>query len=138
MPQAPGYPDERSPFNIGGDDLNPPGLGPHDPLRGSFVPGGGWGARGSYVPGGGFGGRGGSFVPGGGFAGQGGGMHPTFDDPLFGGGRGGHGDPSDPRVPPGARWDDIGPGGGPRGGGGGGAGGGPQNPFGGFGGNGFI
>ena len=47
---------ERRPLNIGERDLYPPGLGPHDPLRG------------------------GGFGPGGG-----GGMHPTFDDPLFGG-----------------------------------------------------
>ncbi|KAL8635437.1 MAG: hypothetical protein Q9228_007067, partial [Teloschistes exilis] len=46
----------RRPLNIGERDLYPPGMGPHDPLRG---------------PGGGFGGIGG------------GGMHPTFDDPLF-------------------------------------------------------
>ncbi|KAF4630390.1 hypothetical protein G7Y89_g7749 [Cudoniella acicularis] len=59
---APPFPGAGSPFNIGHDDLNPPGLGPHDPLRGSFVGGGGFG--------------------------MGGGMHPTFDDPLFGG-RGG-------------------------------------------------
>ena len=46
----------RRPLNIGERDLYPPGLGPHDPLRdGGFGPGGG------------------------------GGMHPTFDDPLFGG-----------------------------------------------------
>ena len=57
----------RNPLEIGHDDLYPPGLGPHDPLRGSFLPGGG-------LP-----------RPGGG----GGGMHPTFDDPLFGGGAGG-------------------------------------------------
>lgn len=44
------------PLNIGERDLYPPGLGPHDPLRG------------------------GGFGPGGG-----GGMHPTFDDPMFGG-----------------------------------------------------
>lgn len=104
----------RSPFNIGHDDLHPPGLGPHDPLRGSFVPGGG-------LP-----------RPGG----MGGGMHPTLNDPLFqgpgGGGQGGY----DPQAPPGARWDPLGPGGaGPRfgggrpgGGGGFGSGG---NPFGG-------
>jgi hypothetical protein len=88
-------PGGRSPFNIGHDDLNPPGLGPHDPLRGSFVGGGG-------LP-----------RPGGGA-----GMHPTFDDPLFmGGGQGGGGYPDqgyDPQAPPGARWDPIGPGGGPR------------------------
>lgn len=52
----------RNPLNIGENDLYPPGLGPHDPLRPSFGPGGG-------LP------RGGG----------GGGMHPTFDDPLFGG-----------------------------------------------------
>lgn len=50
---------ERRPLNIGERDLYPPGLGPHDPLRG------------------------GGFGPGGG------GMHPTFDDPLFGGRGGG-------------------------------------------------
>ncbi|KUI57507.1 hypothetical protein VP1G_04831 [Cytospora mali] len=111
--------DGRSPFNIGHDDLHPPGLGPHDPLRGSFVPGGG-------LP-----------RPGG----MGGGMHPTFDDPLFQdlrGGRGGQG-AFDPQAPPGARWDPVGPGGpgGPRFGGGrsGGGFGGGNNPFGGFGGN---
>ena len=49
----------RSPYGIGHDDLNPPGLGPHDPLRPSFVGGGG-------LP-----------RPGGGS----GGMHPTLDDP---------------------------------------------------------
>jgi PI31 proteasome regulator N-terminal/PI31 proteasome regulator len=62
---APGF-GGRHPLSIGDNDLYPPGLGPHDPLRGSF--GGG-------LPG--FGGTRG-----------GGGMHPTFDDPLFGG-RGG-------------------------------------------------
>lgn len=63
-------------------------------------------------------------------------MHPTFDDPLFQGqGRGGvQGEEYDPQAPPGARWDPVGPGGGPRprqggrggpfGGGGGGFGGG--------------
>lgn len=54
---------ERRPLNIGERDLYPPGLGPHDPLRT---------------------GGGGGFIGGGG-----GGMHPTFDDPIFGGGRGG-------------------------------------------------
>lgn len=54
---------ERRPLNIGERDLYPPGLGPHDPLRSG----------------------------GGGFIGGGGGMHPTFDDPIFGGGRGGQG-----------------------------------------------
>ncbi len=103
----------RRPLNIGERDLYPPGLGPHDPLR----------------------------VGGGGFPG-GGGMHPTFDDPMFGGG-GGAGE-YDPRAPPGARYDPVGPGDGPpmgRGGPhfpGGGMGGGPHNPFGGFGGNDFI
>lgn len=109
--------DGRSPFNIGHDDLHPPGLGPHDPLRGSFVPGGGLPRPGA----------------------MGGGMHPTFDDPLFrgpgGGGQGGY----DPQAPPGARWDPLGPGGpggpGPRFGGGrpggGGGFGGGGNPFGG-------
>ncbi|KAK0391388.1 hypothetical protein NLU13_0888 [Sarocladium strictum] len=82
----------RSPLNIGHDDLNPPGLGPHDPLRGSFI-------------GGGFPRPGGSS-----------GMHPTFDDPLFqGGGPGGPGQGGyDPQAPPGARWDPLGPGEGPR------------------------
>ncbi len=109
---------ERRPLNIGERDLYPPGLGPHDPLRG------------------------GGFGPGGG------GMHPTFDDPMFGGrGPGGAGGYNG-QVPPGARYDPIGPGDGPprnlRGGprfpgdGGGFGGGGPPNPFGGFGGNDFI
>lgn len=141
---------ERRPLNIGERDLYPPGLGPHDPLRG-----------------------GGGFGPGGG------GMHPTFDDPIFGVGGGdgaGAGGYNGQyaflaphvyslekcawliyiplflyRVPPGARYDPIGPGDGPpqgrggprfpRGGGGGfggGGGGAPPNPFGGFGGNDFI
>ena len=110
-----GMPGGHQPFgNIGERDLYPPGLGPHDPLR--IGPGGG----------------------GGGFRG-GGGMHPTFDDPLFGG-QGGGGQ-YDPRAPPGARYDPVGPGDGPpnlRGGPrfpGGGAGG---NPFGGFGRGDFI
>ncbi|EQB46893.1 PI31 proteasome regulator [Colletotrichum gloeosporioides Cg-14] len=93
----------RSPYNIGHDDLNPPGLGPHDPLRPSFIGGG--------LP-----------RPGGG-----GGMHPTFDDPLFGG-QGGQVAGFDPQAPPGARWDPIGPGGLPRHGGRG------RGPFGGGGG----
>jgi hypothetical protein len=104
--------------NIGERDLYPPGLGPNDPLR--MGPGGG-GIRG------------------------GGGMHPTFDDPIFGG-QGGP-TPFDPRAPPGARYDPVGPGDGPpnlRGGGRfpGGPRGGPGgiggNPFGGFGGGDFI
>ena len=104
---APPFPGARSPFGIGHDDLNPPGLGPHDPLRGSFVGGGG---------------------------GFGGGMHPTFDDPLFGG-RGGQGrGQGGPQNPPGARYDPIGPGDGPQRG----MGGRPPNPFGGFGNNDFI
>jgi len=107
---APQFPGGRSPFNIGHDDLNPPGLGPYDPLRGSFVGGGG-------LP-----------RPGGG---MGGGMHPTFDDPMFSGGRG---DGSNGNAPPGARYDPVGPGAPPRGG----MGGRPPNPFGGFGGNDFI
>lgn len=111
----------RSPYNIGHDDLNPPGLGPHDPLRSSFTGGG--------LP-----------RPGGG-----GGMHPTFDDPLFNGQGSayprGQGQGYDPQAPPGARWDPVGPGmgHGPRFpnhfGGGGGSGG---NPFGGAGGGGII
>lgn len=106
----------RSPFNIGHDDLHPPGLGPNDPLRGSFIPG-----------------RGGFPAPGGSS-----GMHPTFDDPLFGGPGGGpfgsgQDGQYDPQAPPGARWDPLGPGGGPRfpGQGGGGHGGRGGNPFGG-------
>lgn len=111
---APGGFGGRSPFSIGDRDLYPPGLGPHDPLR---------------------------IGPGGGFQG-GGGMHPTFQDPLFGGQGGGQ--QYDPRAPPGARYDPIGPGdgppnvrGGPRfpAGRGGGFGG---NPFGGFDSNDFI
>ncbi|CAN9197832.1 unnamed protein product [Alternaria sp. RS040] len=120
----------NNPINIGHDDLYPQGLGPNDPLRPHL-------AGGLPRPGG-FGG---------------GGMHPTFDDPLFRGqgGQGGY----DPRAPPGARYDPMGPGdplredrgrgpmfpggggfGGP--GGFGGAGGRPPNPFGGFGDGDFI
>ncbi|KAJ4309481.1 hypothetical protein N0V84_011486, partial [Fusarium piperis] len=98
----------RSPYNIGHDDLNPPGLGPHDPLRGSFIGGG--------LP-----------RPGGGA-----GMHPTFDDPLFGGHGGDGSGGYDPQAPPGARWDPTGPGGNPRFPGPGSGRG--NNPFGGFGG----
>lgn len=120
-----GLRDDRLPGGIGHDDLYPPGLGPNDPLRPHL--GGG-------LP-----------HPGG----MGGGMHPTFDDPLFGGqgGQGGY----DPMAPPGSRYDPIGPGGAPRdnrggprfpGGGGfgglGGAGGRPPNPFGGYGDGDFI
>lgn len=113
------FPLPGQPFGgVGDRDLYPPGLGPHDPLR---------------------------MGPGGGYRG-GGGMHPTFDDPLFQGqgGQGGY----DPRAPPGARYDPIGPGDGPpnlrQGGGrfpggrGGGFGGGPPNPFSGFGSGDFI
>jgi len=107
-PQFPGA-GAGSPFNIGHDDLNPPGLGPNDPLRGSFVGGGRMGGIG------------------------GGGMHPTFDDPLFGG-RGGRGGAFDPQAPPGARYDPTGPGDGPPRGGSGR----PPNPFGGFGSNDFV
>ena len=58
-PRGGPYGGERRPLNIGERDLYPQGLGPHDPLRaGGFGPSGGIG---------------------------GGGMHPTFDDPLFGG-----------------------------------------------------
>ncbi|OJD16980.1 hypothetical protein AJ78_02914 [Emergomyces pasteurianus Ep9510] len=71
--------------DAGERDLYPPGLGPHDPLAGHFGP-----QRG------------------------GGGMHPTFDDPMFrprgGGGGGGE---YNPQIPPGARYDPIGPGDGP-------------------------
>lgn len=113
-----GMPLGGSPFGtIGERDLYPPGLGPHDPLR--IGPGGG------------------------GFHG-GGGMHPTFDDPIFGGQPGQQ--PFNPRAPPGARYDPVGPGdgppnlrGGPRFPGGGGSGGFPgSNPFGGFGRGDFI
>lgn len=62
----------RHPLHIGERDLYPPGLGPHDPLRPGFGP-----------------------APG--FGGAGGGMHPTFDDPLFGGDGGPGGGVYDPR-----------------------------------------
>ena len=62
---------ERRPLNIGERDLYPAGLGPNDPFRG-----------GGMAPG--LGGMGG------------GGMHPTFDDPMFGG-RGGGGGGMDPQ-----------------------------------------
>ncbi|KAJ5792614.1 uncharacterized protein N7503_008592 [Penicillium pulvis] len=98
---APGFGGGRGVYGIGDRDLYPAGLGPHDPLRGPMGPG----------------------------FGSGGGMHPTFDDPLFGG-RGGSGG-YDPRAPPGARYDPPGPGAppfgsnrGPFGGPGGGFGGG--------------
>ncbi|CAI6276812.1 unnamed protein product [Periconia digitata] len=120
-----GLRDDRFPAGIGHNDLYPPGLGPNDPLRPHL---------GGQIP-----------RPGG----MGGGMHPTFDDPMFGG-QGGYGG-YDPMAPPGARYDPLGPGGGPRdnrggprfpGGGGfggmGGPGGRPPNPFGGFGDGDFI
>ncbi|KAF2708798.1 hypothetical protein K504DRAFT_477236 [Pleomassaria siparia CBS 279.74] len=120
-----GLRDGRLPTGIGHDDLYPQGLGPNDPFRPHF-------------------GGGGLPRPGG----MGGGMHPTFDDPMFGGqGRqGGY----DPMAPPGARYDPVGPGGAPRdnrggrgggfpgGGGFGGPGGRPHNPFGGYGHGDFI
>lgn len=81
----------RTPYGIGHDDLYPPGLGPHDPLRPSIGGGGG-------LP-----------RPGGGS-----GMHPTLEDIMRsdhpGSGRGGY----DPQAPPGARWDPTGPSGSPR------------------------
>ena len=116
-PRGGGYLPRGSPFNIGHDDLNPPGLGPNDPFLGS----------------------GGILRPG-----MGSGMHPTFDDPLFGG-RGGQRGGYDPQAPPGARYDPVGPGDGPPIGGSGrfpggqgGTGGRPPNPFGGFGNNDFV
>ncbi|KAF1943031.1 hypothetical protein EJ02DRAFT_433536 [Clathrospora elynae] len=128
QPQG-GFRNDRYPVDIGHNDLYPQGLGPNDPLRPHL-------AGGLPRPGG-FGG---------------GGMHPTFDDPLFAG----QGQPGgyDPRAPPGARYDPMGPGdplrdnrggqgsgfprGGGFGGGFGGAGGRPPNPFGGFGDGDFI
>lgn len=99
-PLAPG----RTPFgDLGADDLNPPGLGPHDPLRPSLGVG--------ELP-----------RPGGPR-----GMHPTLDDPMFGGDLGNPG--LGPQVPPGARFDPLGPGGLPRLGGGRPRGG--NSPFGG-------
>ncbi|EXM12932.1 PI31 proteasome regulator, N-terminal [Fusarium oxysporum f. sp. vasinfectum] len=79
----------KSPYNIGHDDLNPPGLGPHDPLRVSFT--------------------GGLPRPGGRSV-----MYPTFDNPLCGGQGGDESSGFDPQVPPGARWDPTGPGENPR------------------------
>jgi hypothetical protein len=116
-PRGGGPGGNRNPLNIGHDDLYPTGLGPNDPFQPNF---------------------GGLPRPGGG-----GGMHPTFDDPLFGGRGGqGQGQRGDPQVPGGARYDPVFPGD-PRGGPGGFAGAGhrgPQggNPFGGFGGADFI
>ncbi|KAF9739634.1 hypothetical protein PMIN06_010621 [Paraphaeosphaeria minitans] len=125
-PPRGGLRDDRQPGGYGHNDLYPQGLGPYDPLRPHF--GGG-------LP-----------RPGG----MGGGMHPTFDDPMFGGQGGGQGG-YDPMAPPGSRYDPVGPGGAPRdnrggprfpGGGGfgglGGAGGRPPNSFGGYGDGDFI
>ncbi|KAI2614351.1 PI31 proteasome regulator N-terminal-domain-containing protein [Hypoxylon fragiforme] len=116
-PLNPGF----SPFgNVGADDLHPPGLGPHDPLRPGLGIGGG--------------------LP---RLGGGQGMHPTFDDPLFRG-PGGGSEEFDPRVPPGARYDPLGPGGLPRlggrrpGGGGNGPFGGGFGGYGGYGGGDII
>ena len=99
----PGLGGGGSPYNIGDRDLYPVGLGPNDPLRGTIGPGFGSG-----------------------------GMHPTFDDPLFGG-PGATGS-YDPRAPPGARYDPPGPGGPPAGRNRGPFGDGPGRGFGGFGG----
>lgn len=106
----------RNPLSIGHDDLYPAGLGPHDPIYGGGI---------GPLRGGGIGS---------------GGMHPTFDDPMFGG-QGGAGRRGDPQVPGGARYDPVGPSdprGGPRGFPGAGHRGGPPNPFGGFGSDDFI
>ncbi|CAG8179199.1 unnamed protein product [Penicillium olsonii] len=70
-----------APGSIGSQDLYPQGLSPHDPFNGRM---------GGYGP-------------------ASGGMHPTFDDPLFGGAGPGRGR-QDPRAPPGARYDPVGPG----------------------------
>jgi len=106
-------PPGRNPLSIGHDDLYPPGFGPNDPS----------------VPF--FGGRGGIADPRFGRGGGSGGMHPTFDDPLFGGEGGQPG--SDPMAPPGARYDPFGPDD-PRGGFGLGGGRGGRGGFGGPGG----
>ncbi|KAI4601078.1 hypothetical protein KJ359_012265 [Pestalotiopsis sp. 9143b] len=106
-PPRAGRAPDLSPFgNLGADDLHPPGLGPYDPLRPSL------GGGGLPRPGGSRG------------------MHPTFDDIMGGGGSAQSG--FDPQVPPGARYDPLGPGGHPRFGGG--RGGSSNNPFGGGGG----
>ena len=132
----PGFDDEydlqrppgRLPSGLGGPaaglgerDLYPAGLGPRDALRPHFA--GGLGRPGAFT--------------------GGGGMHPTFDDPLFGGrgsgGGEGDGPAFDPLAPPGARYDPVGPGDPRAGMGFGGAGRrGPPNPFGGFGSGDFI
>ncbi|KAK0636656.1 PI31 proteasome regulator N-terminal-domain-containing protein [Bombardia bombarda] len=111
----PGY-GSGTPFDYGRSDLYPRGLGPDDPMRGSFAPP----APGLRRPG------------------RTGGMHPTFDDPLFMGPHGGGENPQfDPQAPLGARWDPLGPGGAPRFGGGRGSGSGGGGFGGGFGGGGF-
>ncbi|CAK7264001.1 hypothetical protein SEPCBS119000_000777 [Sporothrix epigloea] len=93
MLRAPGRSGRGDGFGIGYDDLNPPHLGPRDPIVPSFA-----GGTSSGLP-----------IGPGGF----GGMHPTFDDPLFSGIRGqggrGHSSDFDPQHPPGARWDEPGP-----------------------------
>lgn len=94
----------RNPFNIGGDDLYPAGLEPGAGLHPFLGPGSGLGAGSA-----------------------GGGMHPTFNDPLFGRRQ----DGQDPKNPPGARWDPVGPPGPRFGGPGGGSGGFSSGPFGG-------
>ncbi|KAL2267285.1 hypothetical protein VTJ83DRAFT_4562 [Remersonia thermophila] len=130
--------------SLGRGDLYPAGLGPHDPIVGSFAGAGGLGPEGLRRPGGGgFYGGGGGALGGGGGAFGGGGMHPTFDDPLFGGPRGGRGgeggeDTFGGQIPPGARWDPLGPGGQPRFGGGRGNGRGFGGGWGGFGGGDII
>lgn len=91
-PGPPAFGGARNPFNIGHDDLYPPGLGPYDPF--DRAPGGGGLPR----PGGGDG------------------MHPTFDDHLFH--RRGDQEYDSSRQPPGARYDPVGPGDPPSGRGG--------------------
>jgi hypothetical protein len=106
MPGGVGGVPGRNPFAIGSDDLYPAGLEPSAGLHPFLGPGSGLGPGQS-----------------------GGGMHPTFDDPLFGGhqGQGGR----NPAHPPGARWDPLGPPGPRFGGPGGGPGGYSSGPFGG-------
>lgn len=125
LPGLVGGPNQGGRADYGRSDLYPAGLGPDDPIRGSFAPPhGGLPRPGGRGPTGGLGGTGG--------------MHPTFDDPLFqgphhgGDGEGGY----DDQAPPGARWDPVGPGGAPRFGGNrpGGHGGGRGFGGGGFGG----
>jgi len=68
----PGFPGGRHPFDIGSDDLNPPGLGRNPALTGPFFGGGG---NGGIL---GIGGTGEFGGPGGG------GMYPTGSHPMFG------------------------------------------------------